>query len=269
MFVDRSFSRKLERAEGLANAAFVKTRRQLDAESGACHLEVAGALAMFDGIGSPCTQTFGLGLFDTVGDDEMEEIEGFFRIRGSDVFHEVSPLADISMLPMLAERGYRAIEQSTILYRELTEKSPGADVKSNISTRVILPAEVDLWARTSASGWATEHESLGEFMFAFGRISAQCEGGYPWIAELEGRPIGTAMMFIGDGVAMLAGASTVPDARNRGAQNALLAARLAFAVDNGCTLAAMATAPGSQSQKNAQRNGFGIAYTRTKWWLAI
>jgi predicted acetyltransferase len=73
------------------------------------------------------------------------------------------------------------------------------------------------------------------------------------------------MLFIHDEVAMLAGASTIPEGRNNGAQNALLDSRLRFAAEKGCTLAAMATLPGSQSQKNAQKNGFQIAYTRTKW----
>ena len=104
-------------------------------------------------------------------------------------------------------------------------------------------------------------------MFNFGRISAGCEGSFPYLAELDGQPISAGMLFIYGEVAMLAGASTIPAGRNRGAQNALLNDRLQFAAERGCTLAAMASAPGSQSQKNAQRNGFNIAYTRTKWQL--
>lgn len=68
-------------------------------------------------------------------------------------------------------------------------------------------------------------------------------------------------------VAVLAGASTIPEGRNLGAQNALLRSRLTYAAESGCTLAMMVTAPGSQSQKNAQKNNFRIAYTRTKWQL--
>nr|AGC71394.1 hypothetical protein [uncultured bacterium A1Q1_fos_1815] len=36
-------------------------------------------------------------------------------------------------------------------------------------------------------------------------------------------------------------------------------------LDQGCDLATMSALPGSPSQRNAQRNGFHIAYTRTKW----
>ena len=69
------------------------------------------------------------------------------------------------------------------------------------------------------------------------------------------------------GVALLAGASTVPEGRRQGAQRALLEARLQTAVDAGCDLAMMVAAPGSASQRNAERQGFRIAYTRTKWQL--
>ena len=104
-------------------------------------------------------------------------------------------------------------------------------------------------------------------MFDFGRISTQCEGAYPYLAELDGTAISTGMMFVHGDVAMLAGASTIPEGRNQGAQNVLLHARLAHAAELGCTLAVMGASPGSQSQKNAQKNGFNVAYTRTKWRL--
>jgi hypothetical protein len=38
-----------------------------------------------------------------------------------------------------------------------------------------------------------------------------------------------------------------------------------FVEARGCDLALMGAAPGSGSQRNAERNGFRIAYTRLKW----
>lgn len=265
LYSDRSLSEKLERAEARANASFVETRARLFPDSGAEWIEVAGAYAMFDGVESPCTQTFGLGMFDEVTDDHLGTIESFFVNHGAPIFHEVSPLADPSLIPLLSGRGYQPIELSNVMYRSLNSFDGNGRVNPDLATRVITSGEVDLWARTSADGWATEHESLADFMFGFGRISAQCHGSFPYLAELDGKPIATGMLFIHDEVAILAGASTIPEGRNNGAQNALLDARLRFAAEKGCTLAAMATLPGSQSQKNAQKNGFHIAYTRTKW----
>jgi hypothetical protein len=66
-------------------------------------------------------------------------------------------------------------------------------------------------------------------------------------------------------VALFAGASTIPGRRGLGAQRALLDARLRFAADQRCDLAMMCAAPGSASQRNAERHGFRIAYTRIKF----
>lgn len=265
IFADRELSQKLERAEARSNADFVETRARLQPESGAEWFEIGGAYAMFDGVESPCTQTFGLGLFEDITAEHLARIEEFFREKGAPVFHEVSPLADPSLMFLLNERGYQPVELSSVMYREIEREADTPLPNERITARVITPDEVDLWARVSAAGWATEHESLADFMFDFGQISAQCAGSYPYLAELDGDAVATGMMFVHDGVAMLAGASTIPEGRHRGAQNALFHARLAHAERLGCTLAVMGASPGSQSQKNAQKNGFNIAYTRTKW----
>jgi predicted acetyltransferase len=63
-------------------------------------------------------------------------------------------------------------------------------------------------------------------------------------------------------VAQLAGAATAPAHRRRGIQSALLATRLADATAAGCDVAVITTQPGSKSQRNAQRAGFDLLYTR-------
>ncbi|MCX6621649.1 MAG: hypothetical protein NTY38_11355 [Acidobacteria bacterium] len=40
-----------------------------------------------------------------------------------------------------------------------------------------------------------------------------------------------------------------------------------YAASAGCDLAMMCAEPGSVSQRNAERQGFRIAYTRIKWEL--
>jgi hypothetical protein len=66
-------------------------------------------------------------------------------------------------------------------------------------------------------------------------------------------------------VALLAGASTIPSARGRGAQRALLNARLLHAAAQGVDLAMIVTQPESGSQRNAERAGFRPVYSRSKW----
>ena len=105
-FIDLALSRRLERAEGQACRAFADVRRRLDPASGATSIECAGAYAVFDGISSPVTQTFGLGLFEETTPAALDEIERFFEDRGAKVHHEVSPLSGVAITDRLCARGY-------------------------------------------------------------------------------------------------------------------------------------------------------------------
>jgi len=268
IYSDKTLSQKLEHTEATANADFVEVRKLSNPESNAEWIEVGGAFAMFDGVESPLTQTFGLGLFDDITNEHFDRLETFFKEKGAEVFHEVSPLADASLLNLLNERGYQPVELTSVMFQEINDEMiANLQINPQINTRIIEKGEEELWAKTSAGGWATEMEGLADFMFEFGKISASCKGGFPFLAELDGEPISTGMLFISGEVALLAGASTVPEGRRKGAQLALLNARLKFAAEKGCKIAMMGAMPGSQSQKNAEKKGFRIAYTRTKWKL--
>ena len=261
---DLALARRLEAAEGRANAAFVASRARLHPASGAAWQDVEGTLAMFDGVGSPLSQTFGLGVLGEATDATLGEIEAFFHERGAEVFHEVSPMADPSILELLAMRGYRPVELTSVMYQPISS-APAAE-HGRVAVRPARPGEVDVWAETAGRGWG-ETPELAEFMRDFGRITASSEGVVAFLAEIDGEPVGTGSLSLHGGVALMAGASTVPAARNQGAQKALLQARLRHAAEHGCDLAMMGAQPGSASQRNAQRQGFRIAYTRIKWHL--
>jgi GNAT superfamily N-acetyltransferase len=259
-YSDQTLSRRLERCEAKTNAAMVASRALLHPELGTTWFERAGAYAMYDGAGSPLTQTFGLGLFAVPRDEDLDALEQFFVEREAPVFHEVSPLADPETLVLLSRRGYRPVELTTILYRPVVALQRTNDVR----TRVIEAGEEDLWSATSAAGWS-EYPELADFMHDLGRVTAMSRGTLAFLAEIDGRPVATGALAIHDGVAILAGASTVPTERKQGAQRALLESRLQYAFEHGCDLATMGAQPGSASQRNAERQGFRIAYTRIKW----
>ena len=265
IFSDLSLARRLERAEGQSNLEFVEARAAVEPESGACRTEVAGAYAMFDGVESPLTQTFCLGIFEAPTATDLERLEEFFRERGSPVYHEVSPLADPTTFMLLNERGYEPFEFTSVMFRPLPANRE-ARGDSSVSVRIVGPDEHELWAQTAARGWS-EFEGVGDFMLGLSRVSAARKNAPSFLAELDGQAVATGALSIWEGVALLAGASTVPEARRRGAQLALLDARLAYANAHGCDLAMMCAAPGSASQRNAERQGFRIAYTRIKWRL--
>ena len=268
IYCDKNLARRLELTEARANADFVETRAKMFPESGAEWIKVAGAYAMFDGTESPLTQTFGLGVFEEITEDILEKIEDFFQERDAPVFHEISSLADASLIERLNSRGYQPLELTSVMFLSLEDVDfSNAPKNERIKTRVIERGEERLWAQTSADGWATEMEGLADFMLEFGTIGASSAGAFPFIAELDEQPISTGALYIYEDVALLAGTSTIPEARRQGAQNALLNARLRFALEKGCNLAMMGASPGSQSQRNAETNDFRLAYTRTKWQL--
>lgn len=267
IFSDQALSRRLERTEARASASFVEARARAFPDLGAEWIDVCGVYAMFDGSDSPLTQTFGLGLFDPIAAADLDRIENFFQERGAAVFHEVSPLADPAIFPLLNERGYQPCEFTTVLYRPIVRGASYTELRNDkIRVRLTTADEVELWAQTSSRGWS-EFPELADFMLSFGKVVAKRADGLSFIAELDGAAIATGAMSIYDDVALLAGASTIPEGRKQGAQLALLDSRLRYAAEHGCTIATMGALPGSASQRNAERQGFRIAYTRTKWQL--
>jgi GNAT superfamily N-acetyltransferase len=267
---DLALARRLDRAEALANIEFIEARARLCPESGACWIEVAGTSAMFDGVGSPITQTFGLGLFQPVTAADFDSLERFFQDRGADVFHEICPLADASVLLLLGERGYRPVGFSSVLYRPIDpEPDQPALTSDTITIRLIKPGEEDLWARTAALGWSDVVPELFDYLLELGPINANRPSACCFLGFLDGEPIAAAALCLLNGVALMGGACTLPEWRNRGAQRALLDHRLRHAAAGGCDIAMMtAQEPGGASQRNAQRHGFQIAYNRLKWRLA-
>ncbi len=264
--VDHALATRLERAEGLLCARFIEARWRLHPASNASWMEAAGAIASFDGPDSPMTQTFGLGLTSPPLPEELDRLEEFFRHRGAPVQHEICPLAGIAVVSMLHSRGYAPIEMSTVLYRTLPATIEPAS--NSIHVRIAGPEDRDTWASTAAEGWH-EYPELAHMLVDLMQVVTAREGEVSFLAEHHGTPIATAALSIQNNVAILAGACTLPKHRRQGAQRALLEARLAYADSAGCDLAMMTAAePGSISQRNAERQGFRIAYTRTKWKLS-
>jgi GNAT superfamily N-acetyltransferase len=266
LFSDLALSRRLERAEGHACARFAEARARFFPESGAGWIECSGAYAVFDGVNSPVTQSFGLGIFEPLRATSLDTIEKFFIGHGAPVLHELSPLAGVAALDLLCGRKYRPIEISSVLYRAVAR--PAAGRQDNIEVRVTRPEDAQLWTQITARGWGHEHPELRDFLLENGVLLAVRADSLCFLAELEGLPGAAGVLCIHDGVALFGGATTVPELRRRGLQGALLEERMRYAWKHGCDLAMMVAEAGSNSQRNAERKGFRIAYTRTKWRLS-
>lgn len=266
LFSDLALSQRLERTEGHACIQYAEARRRRFADCNAEWMECAGAYAVFDALDSPINQSFGLGIFEEITPASLDIIERFFLDRGAAVQHEVSPLAGVAALDLLCSRRYRPCEISSVMVRPVEQ--PAANSPGNIQVRLISLEETPIWTDVSARGWTHEHPELRDFVLEMGEITSAREQSLCFLAEIDGQPGAAGVLFIHEGVALFGGATTVPELRRRGLQSALLEERMRYAFHHGCDLAMMVAEAGSNSQRNAERKGFQIAYTRTKWRLS-
>jgi GNAT superfamily N-acetyltransferase len=263
LLVDHALAVRLEGAEAAANARFIEARATVSPALGATWRDIDGIAALFDGAGSPLTQTFGLGMAQPADDAALDAVEIFFRSRGAAVDHEVSPLALGEVLPLLSGRGYVPIELTDVMFRPLTAADDAAPDPA-IAITTAGPEAGEAWAQAAADGWS-EHPEVVPFVRALGAVYPHTVGSTCFAASVDGTLAATGVLAMHGGIALLAGASTRPAWRRRGAQSALLAARLRQARRAGCDLAMICARPGSDSHRNAERRGFRIAYTRIKW----
>jgi GNAT superfamily N-acetyltransferase len=268
-YADLTLARRLEATEAHSCEQFARARKQMFPQGESEWTNIGGATVVFDGADSPITQTFGLGLFEPLTEEILDQVEAWFAARNSPVQHEVCPLAGVQALDLLCARRYRPIEIASVLYQFIPEP---AFTEPRHRVEVLGPAEAGLWSQISARGWSHGHPEFEQMMRDFGaittsRASTPCFLAY---ATEDGvaEPAAAGALSLHRGVALFIGATTLPRFRRRGLQSALLAERLRHAHAAGCDLAMMVAEAGGESQRNAERNGFRLAYTRIKWKLA-
>jgi ribosomal protein S18 acetylase RimI-like enzyme len=89
-------------------------------------------------------------------------------------------------------------------------------------------------------------------------------GAIRFFAEVDGGAVacGAGLLIPEHGIVSLSGAGTLERYRRRGLQTALLQARMAEAARAGMEYAVIVTQGGTISQRNAQRLGFQVAYSK-------
>ena len=83
-------------------------------------------------------------------------------------------------------------------------------------------------------------------------------------ASIEGKIVacGAGLVIPEHQIFAVCGAGTLSEFRGRGLQTALLRARLASAAAAGCEYAVIVTQGGTTSQRNCERLGFRVAYSK-------
>jgi len=242
MFADTALAQRIEQSEALNAAACGES------------LAVAGGYATFAGVGSPLTHAVGVGLSGPVGETEFDAMEDFFRSRGANVNLDFCPLADPSLAALLGKRGYRIAECSNVLAGAVAG-SPDARI------RMARPDERELWSRVMLEGFFPEH-GLTPLMLDVGLRLLRAEGTTAWFGVADGQAAAAGAVNFRNKLALLFADSTLPKFRGHGLHLAMIRARLAHAASAGCELATASAVPGSISQRNYERAGFRVVYTK-------
>jgi GNAT superfamily N-acetyltransferase len=263
-FVDLDLARRLEMAQAWRGVHYANAQRTLRPETHSTVEAVAGGFAIYAGEGSPLNKAVGLGMHGPVMQTDLEHVERFYHSRNAAPRVSVCPLADPSLIDLLKAGGYRLEMFYSVLVRPLDDESR-AGIPMPAPTEVQItqakPQDADLWIRTTGQGFTGQETPPQEDMAIlspnFYAANATC-----FLAWIDGQPAGGGGMYIHEGVAEFGGASTRPAFRKRGVQTALLHARMSAARKAGCDLALVVTAPGEDSQRNVERAGFRLAYTK-------
>ena len=257
-FVDLAFARRLEMAETIFPYCVESLRNSSPARPFA-YEQVAGGVAFYGGPDSPTNQMVGMGLYGEVADDDLDRVEEFFRSRGVASTIVVSPLADMSLLSLLGQRGYSVVEFNSVLVRPIRADGPFAP-PAGIAIERVTPATIPVWTEVIAEGFAQQASVAREVFAGF----ATLPGALPFLATIGDTVVGGAggRIIAEAGIAALYGAATLPAFRNLGVQSALIARRLHEAALAGCEYAVVSTQPASGSQRNMERRGFRLAYTK-------
>lgn len=257
-FVDQEFARRLEMAE-TALPDWVEAQRSHNPSRPIATETIAGGVAFFGGPAYPANQIVGMGLYGGVTAADVDRVEDFYHSRDVPSTIVVSPLADPALLTLLGQRSYRIAEFNSVLIRRIHPDEPFLPPAGMVIERVSEATEGP-WSRAIAQGFS---EIVPVSEDVFGGLAA-LPGALNFLARIDGSVAGGCggRIIHGARIAALYGTATLPPFRQCGVQSALIACRLREAGLAGCEYAVVSTQPGSGSQRNMERRGFRVAYTK-------
>lgn len=207
-----------------------------------------------------------------VEDAELDRMESFYRERSVRPRLEITTFAPESFLAKLAARCYVVEHFENVLTCTLGGVGDPFASLEHGPPRGLTITRLD----TTDDAACREHATIvsGGFVegpvpephIAMGVRSLRHPRSVSFLARIDGEPAGAASMEVfaceaGRGCSFWA-ATVLEPFRRRGVQQALIARRLAYAIEEGCTLAFIESKPGVATERNAARFGFGLCYVR-------
>lgn len=233
-------------------------RTPFPSRQGVPALRIAGGRAFFLGPRSPFSIAIGVGLEGMVSLEELDRIESHLGQGGGAIRIELNPFSEPSLAAKLGARGYRVEHFLQMWWRA---PSPMPPPPPGLEVRPLRSGEERLWAELFFRSFVGR-PALSEVELSGGLGIVHTEGNTCFLALQEGEPRGVGAVSATEGVALLSGDGVAPAFRGRALQLALIHARLDWAAERGCEVAAASTEPLTASQRNYEKAGFRCAYPK-------
>jgi ribosomal protein S18 acetylase RimI-like enzyme len=268
MFCSADLAATIDRAEARQMIAIAQGAAARDASLRPFVVPVGRGAAIYAGPGSPTNKMIGIGFGEALDDGVLDGLEARFAACDTPLQAEVSVLAEPAVHAQLAARGYRLSGFEHVLGHPLGAAI--AALPEGVAIDVIEPADVqtladvmvEAFASPDVGGVGGDATPPAAELRRWLDITMRAEGFRGYLARVGGAIAGGGSLRLDGAVAQFSGAGTLPRFRRRGVQTALLRARLMDAAAAGCTIGVVVTQPGSKSQQNVQREGFGLLYAR-------
>jgi GNAT superfamily N-acetyltransferase len=261
-FVDKALARRLEAGEEMPQVHYGMLYQKLRPEIGTAVEPICGGHMIFAGVGSPVGRTTGMGFDGSATAADLDRMESFYRSHGAPAQIDVCPLTDPPLLEMLKERGYTMGELNNVLFRRL---SPDEDYARRVDAQIRAgrAEEADAFSAIVQRAFYPQGNAPVDFSAMLAPLF-QFEGAIAFVAEIDGQAVacGAGLIVPERGIVALFGAGTLAEFRGRGLQTALILRRMEAAAKAGCEYAVVVTQGGSPSQRNAERLGFRVAYSK-------
>jgi GNAT superfamily N-acetyltransferase len=261
LLITDEVARRLEMAEAIDAAGCAEALCKVNCNGGATAKAISGGVAVYCGSDSPLTHALGIGMHGPVTVDDMEELEDFFHERDAPIIVDLCPYAHPTLRELLSSRGYRILEFVNVMARALPPDEPLPPLPSLVSVRRAEPPEREVFINTVIGGFFGR-DRLNEQEIELGSTLFHMPCSSVFLAYLDEQPVGGGGMSVRNRVASLFSDATHERFRGRGVQSAVIRARVEGAIEAGCDLIAACTVPGSGSQRNYEKLGFQVAYTK-------
>jgi ribosomal protein S18 acetylase RimI-like enzyme len=261
-FVDQALARRFESCEEMPQVLYARLFQEKRPEMNAAEEEICGGHMIFAGLGSPIGRATGVGLDRAFTAADLDRVEQFYRAHQAPAQVDLCPMHRPEVFELFKDRGYAIAELNNVLFRRLDVEEEFPTPPSGCEIRRSLIDEAEPAGAIVESAFFPDGapEAFRGLIAPF----YQMDRALAFVASIGGKLVacGTGLVIPEHRVFALCGAGTLAKFRGRGLQIALLRARMAAAVEAGCEYAVVVTQGGTISQRNAERLGFRVAYSK-------